>query len=96
MEDARSEDSENIILIVQDNAGNDQGSSDINPRGILNATLYDNANGFTSWKVVETAGGAIGVDIDLVWTAYSQGGLMPSASVDNFPATMTRTGPKAT
>lgn len=74
-EDALREDGENIVLIVQDNAGHDQGSSAINPRGILNATLYDNTNGFTSWKVAGTAGGAIGVDIDPVQTAYSEGGL---------------------
>ncbi|KAH7125967.1 glycoside hydrolase superfamily [Dactylonectria macrodidyma] len=70
-----NEDGENIVLIVQDNAGHEQGSSAINPRGILNATLYDNEQGFTSWKVAGTAGGALNKEIDPVRTGYSQGGL---------------------
>lgn len=68
-------DGENILLIVQDNAGHDQLRASINPRGILNATLYDNEDGFGSWKVAGTAGGAVGIEIDPVRTGYSQGGL---------------------
>lgn len=74
-EDVIEHDDENIVLVVQDNAGHDQGSSSLKPRGILNATLYDNDEGFTSWKVAGTAGRAIGVDIDPVRTHYSEGGL---------------------
>ncbi|KAF5023101.1 hypothetical protein F66182_4858 [Fusarium sp. NRRL 66182] len=66
---------ENILLIVQDNAGHDQLRNSLNPRGILNATLYENDGGFTSWKVAGNAGGAAGIEVDPVRTGYSQGGL---------------------
>lgn len=67
--------SDNVLLIVQDNAGHDQGSSSQLPRGIINATLLGSEDSFSSWKISGTAGRGIGVDIDPIRTQYSQGGL---------------------
>ncbi|VUC37130.1 unnamed protein product [Clonostachys rosea] len=66
---------ENVLLIVQDNAGHDQLSRSQFPRGIVNATLLGSGDGFQSWSLAGTAGRGIGRDIDPVRTQYSQGGL---------------------
>lgn len=66
-------DTENILLIMQDNSGHDQIGGATDPRGIINATLFENATGFKSWKLAGTAGGA--KQIDTMRTQYNEGGL---------------------
>ncbi|KAL4887612.1 glycoside hydrolase superfamily [Aspergillus karnatakaensis] len=65
----------NVLLVMQDNTGHDQGSASLNVRGILNATLLNNESGFSSWKVAGTAGGSSGETLDPVRTHYNEGGL---------------------
>ncbi|KAL2847768.1 glycoside hydrolase superfamily [Aspergillus pseudoustus] len=67
---------QNVLLVMQDNSGHDQGSASLNVRGILNATLIDSASGgFSSWKVAGTAGGSSDTTLDPVRTYYNEGGL---------------------
>ncbi|KAL4733988.1 glycoside hydrolase superfamily [Aspergillus similis] len=66
---------ENVLLVMQDITGHDQGSGSLNIRGIVNATLLNSQSGFSSWKVAGTAGGAGGATLDPVRTHYNEGGL---------------------
>ncbi|KAL3483498.1 glycoside hydrolase superfamily [Aspergillus germanicus] len=69
-------DGQNVLLVMQDNSGHDQGSGSLNVRGIINATLIGSeSGGFSSWKVAGTAGGASDTTIDPVRTYYNEGGL---------------------
>lgn len=73
---ALSNGTENVILVVQDTSGHEQGSAALRPRGILNATLIGTeTGGFSSWKLAGTAGRGVGLDIDPVRTHYTHGGL---------------------
>jgi hypothetical protein len=63
---------ENVLFVIQDHLGKDQTVGATNPRGILNATLFDGAT-FTSWKVAGKAGG--GANIDPIRGPYAEGGL---------------------
>lgn len=65
--------SENVLVIVQDNAGHDETSGVLNPRGILNATLVGEGQ-FTQWKVAGTAGGDEH-PLDLMRGVQNEGGL---------------------
>lgn len=65
-------DGENVLFVIQDHMGKDQTTGAINPRGILNATLFDGAR-FSSWKVAGKAGG--GDNIDPIRGPYAEGGL---------------------
>ncbi|RDW70923.1 glycoside hydrolase family 35 protein [Aspergillus mulundensis] len=68
-------DKQNVLLVMQDITGHDQGSGSLNIRGIVNATLLNSESGFSSWKVAGTAGGATGSFLDPVRTHYNEGGL---------------------
>ena len=74
-EDTLLESGTNVLLIIQDNTGHDEGSASINPRGILNATLIGSSSSFSSWKVAGTAGGSSNTIVDPVRTYYNEGGL---------------------
>ena len=66
---------ENILTILMDNAGHDETSGALNPRGILNATLIGHASPkFTSWKIAGTAGGDTKL-LDPLRGALNEGGL---------------------
>ncbi|KAF6808249.1 putative beta-galactosidase b [Colletotrichum sojae] len=68
---------ENVILVVQDTSGHEQGSAALRPRGILNATLIGTSagGGISSWHLAGTAGRSVGLDIDPIRTHYTHGGL---------------------
>lgn len=66
---------ENILTVLMDNAGHDETTGALNPRGILNATLIGNASPqFSSWKIAGTAGGDA-VTLDPLRGALNEGGL---------------------
>jgi hypothetical protein len=64
---------QNVLLVVQDNSGHDETTGALNPRGILNAILFEGAQ-FTSWKVAGTAGGDSD-PVDPVRGHLAEGGL---------------------
>jgi hypothetical protein len=67
-------DSQNVLLVIQDNNGHDETSGALNPRGIINATLLGNSSAtFSSWRLAGTAGGES--DIDPIRGALAEGGL---------------------
>ncbi|KAK7728882.1 hypothetical protein SLS53_009345 [Cytospora paraplurivora] len=69
-----SEGNDNILVVVLDNSGHDEGSSATTPRGIWNATLIGNGtHSFTEWKIAGTAGGE--QNIDPIRGVYNEGGL---------------------
>jgi beta-galactosidase GanA len=66
---------ENTLIVLMDNAGHDETTGALNPRGILNATLIGtHTPKFTSWKIAGTAGGD-SVILDPLRGALSEGGL---------------------
>jgi beta-galactosidase GanA len=66
---------ENILTILMDNAGHDETSGALNPRGIINATLIGHASPkFTSWKIAGTAGGDTTM-LDPLRGALNEGGM---------------------
>lgn len=69
--------SENILVVVMENAGHDETSGAINARGIFNATLLgpDAGTGysFSEWKIAGTAG--LETNIDPIRGPYNEGGL---------------------
>lgn len=67
-------DGENVLFIIMDNNGHDEGSGALNPRGILNATLSGgNTTDFTEWKLAGTAGGE--ANLDPIRGSLAEGGL---------------------
>ncbi|KAK4139805.1 glycoside hydrolase superfamily [Dichotomopilus funicola] len=75
------QDGENVLLVIHDDTGHDQGDGAVTPRGILNATLLsegeDGEFAFTEWRVAGTAGAGGGkkAGLDAVRTHYNEGGL---------------------
>ncbi|KAI0121127.1 beta-galactosidase B [Xylariales sp. AK1849] len=50
-------DDDNVLIVVMDNSGHDEGSGALNPRGITNATLVGPGSyTFSEWKIAGTAG----------------------------------------
>ena len=71
----RATGAENILTILMDNAGHDETSGALNPRGILNATLIGPSSPkFASWKIAGTAGGDTTL-LDPLRGALNEGGL---------------------
>lgn len=66
---------DNVILLIQDNTGHDEGSSALRPRGILNATLLG-SNETIQWKLAGTAGAPTNTTLDSVRGPYNEGGLV--------------------
>ena len=78
---------ENVLLVVHDDTGHDEGSGAVNPRGVVNATLLGGGGGkWTGWKVAGTAGesGVYGT-LDLLRTRYNEGGLAGERSGWHLP-----------
>lgn len=72
------DDGENVILLVQDNTGHDEGGAATNPRGILNATLTgtDEDDVSIQWRLAGTAGAPANKTVDAVRGPYNEGGLL--------------------
>ncbi|KAK0636102.1 glycoside hydrolase superfamily [Bombardia bombarda] len=76
-------DKPNVLLVMHDDTGHDEGNGAVNVRGILNATLLGGSGSgvkaptFTLWKVAGTAGGSDlkKGSVDPVRTYYNEGGL---------------------
>jgi beta-galactosidase len=67
---------DNVLLVIHDDTGHDEGSAAVRPRGILNATLLNSPVRFTSWKVAGTAGSSSPHgSLDPLRTRYNEGGL---------------------
>lgn len=69
-------DSDNVLFVIQDTMGKEQREKALDPRGILNATLFaadGSAASFSSWKVAGNAGG--NHLIEPVRGTYNEGGL---------------------
>ena len=76
---------ENVLLVVHDDTGHDEGSGAVNLRGILNATLIGGGK-FGVWKVAGTAGdGKTRATLDGLRTRYNEGGLVAERAGWHLP-----------
>lgn len=86
---------QNVLLVIQDNSGHEEGSSVTSPRGIFNATLIGgDGPQFESWKVTGTAGGSQNKTVDAVRTIYNEGGLTAERlgwHLPSLPSSITKT-----
>ncbi|ROW02998.1 hypothetical protein VMCG_05753 [Cytospora schulzeri] len=83
---------DNILVVVMDNSGHDEGSDAIIPRGIWNATLTGNGTySFTDWKIAGTAGGE--ANIDPIRGVYNEGGLYAERVGTHLPGYPDRSWP---
>lgn len=64
----------NILTVIQDCSGHDEGGSATAVRGIINATLIGSASGFSSWRLAGAAGGSTGILLDPTRGIYNEGG----------------------
>jgi beta-galactosidase len=65
----------NVLAIVADTSGHDEGSGATSVRGIYKIHLINSTeSGFTSWKLAGTAGGALGTYLDPIRGAYNEAG----------------------
>lgn len=69
------ESSQNLLTVVVDTSGHDEGSSATTIRGIQNINLVNStSDGFSLWKVAGTAGGSTGTYLDPVRGPYNEAG----------------------
>jgi hypothetical protein len=91
----------NVLLIVQDNTGHGLRDQATNPRGILGATLLSNSTSnatFTKWKIAGTAGGE--ANLDPVRGPLNEGGFtaerlgwhLPGFNTANWPSSSPSAG----
>ncbi|KAJ5832920.1 beta-galactosidase B [Penicillium riverlandense] len=65
----------NVLAVVADTSGHDEGGGATSVRGIYQISLTNTTGpGFSSWRMAGTAGGADGVYLDPVRGAYNEAG----------------------